>query len=168
MGCEPGSKAYRAYNPDTRRVHISHDIVFDEEAQWKWDVNTTGDVDTDFIIEYTSVYQPQVITSTGTAAEEQAEPVSPSASPPSSSLPASGQATPITTPTAGASPVEFVSPPAVPEDDLDADHDDAPLRFRTIDNVLGPATPPGLAARELDEELLLVGADEPASFAEAQ
>ena len=34
VGYEPGSKAYRAYDPMTRRIHISRDIVFDEAAQW--------------------------------------------------------------------------------------------------------------------------------------
>jgi transposase InsO family protein len=50
VGYEPGSKAYRAYNPLTRRVHISRDIIFDEAVQWAW----TADHDVhpgDFIIE---------------------------------------------------------------------------------------------------------------------
>jgi hypothetical protein len=33
---EPGSKAYRVYDPTTRRVHISRDVIFDEAAQWAW------------------------------------------------------------------------------------------------------------------------------------
>jgi hypothetical protein len=52
--------------------------------------------------------------------------------------------------------------------DLDADHDDAPLRFRRLDNVLGPTSPPGLAQRELEEHLLLASDTEPSTFAEAQ
>lgn len=32
VGYEPGSKAYHAYDPMTRRVHISRDIIFDEAA----------------------------------------------------------------------------------------------------------------------------------------
>jgi hypothetical protein len=34
VGYEPGSKAYRAYDPRTGYVHITHDTVFDELAQW--------------------------------------------------------------------------------------------------------------------------------------
>ena len=34
VGYEPGSKAYRVYDPVARRVHISRDVVFQEEAQW--------------------------------------------------------------------------------------------------------------------------------------
>jgi hypothetical protein len=29
---EPGSAAYRCYNPITKRVYINRDVIFDEEA----------------------------------------------------------------------------------------------------------------------------------------
>ena len=47
----------------------------------------------------------------------------------------------------GAQVVEFASPPTGGNDDyLDADHDeDAPLRFRKIDDILGPASLLGFA-----------------------
>jgi hypothetical protein len=32
VGYEAGSMAYRAYDPVTKRVHITRDVVFDEEA----------------------------------------------------------------------------------------------------------------------------------------
>ena len=32
VGYKPGSKAYRVYDPTTRRIHISRDVVIDEEA----------------------------------------------------------------------------------------------------------------------------------------
>jgi hypothetical protein len=54
------------------------------------------------------------------------------------------------------------------EDHLDADHDDdAPLRFRRIDNILGEAETPELAHRELEERLLLASDAEPTTFDEA-
>jgi transposase InsO family protein len=34
VGYESGSKAYRAYDPITKRVHVTCDVVFDEQAQW--------------------------------------------------------------------------------------------------------------------------------------
>jgi hypothetical protein len=40
VGYEPGSMAYRVYEPRSRRVHISRDVIFDESAQWKWDVGS--------------------------------------------------------------------------------------------------------------------------------
>jgi hypothetical protein len=37
---EPGSAAYRCYDPDTSRdtsrVHISRDVIFYEDASWDW------------------------------------------------------------------------------------------------------------------------------------
>lgn len=36
--------------------------------------------------------------------------------------------------------------------DLDDSCNSAPLRFRAVDNLLGPASPPGLAERELAPE----------------
>jgi hypothetical protein len=32
IGYEPGSKAYRVYDPMTRRMHVSRDLVFEEAA----------------------------------------------------------------------------------------------------------------------------------------
>ena len=56
IGYESGSKAYRAYDPATRRVHATRDIVFDEMAQWDWgsdaekkDASSHDDV---FTVEY--------------------------------------------------------------------------------------------------------------------
>ena len=64
---------------------------------------------------------------------------------------------------------EFVSP--LPNDDerVDASHDNTPLRYRGIDNVIGDVPVPGHAARDLnDETLCLVCEGEPSSFAEAE
>jgi transposase InsO family protein len=36
IGYECGSKAYRAYDLATKRVHVTRDVVFDESAQWDW------------------------------------------------------------------------------------------------------------------------------------
>lgn len=51
---------------------------------------------------------------------------------------------------------------------LDHDHDDdAPLRFRRVDNILGPATPPGFVDWDLEEHLMLASDIEPSTFEEA-
>jgi hypothetical protein len=34
FGYEPGSAAYRVYDPFGGHVHVSHDVVFDEGARW--------------------------------------------------------------------------------------------------------------------------------------
>lgn len=54
-------------------------------------------------------------------------------------------------------------------DHLDIDHDDAPLRLRSMDAVVGQAPVPGLAARDLQQEQLhAVSADEPSSLEDAE
>jgi hypothetical protein len=52
---------------------------------------------------------------------------------------------------------------------LDADHNTScPLRLRTLDNIIGDAEVPGLAARELDYgELMLAAGEEPTMFTDA-
>ena len=65
VGYEPGSKAYRVYDPSMRRVHISRDIVFDEAAQWTW--SAEHDVDPgEFIIQEFNPQEPAVIITTST------------------------------------------------------------------------------------------------------
>lgn len=36
LGREPGTKAYRLYDPKTGVVHISRDVVFEEAKSWTW------------------------------------------------------------------------------------------------------------------------------------
>jgi hypothetical protein len=60
-----------------------------------------------------------------------------------------------------------VSPPSVVPD-LNNDHDDdVPLRFRRLDDVLGPSTVLGLVESELAEELHTVSVEELTSLEEA-
>ncbi|KAF0912150.1 hypothetical protein E2562_013040 [Oryza meyeriana var. granulata] len=74
------------------------------------------------------------------------------------------------TPAERAATTEFVSPPSHDEERLDAAHSDTPVRYRTVDNLIGEdALGPGLAQWDLEEaSLLLVGPGEPCSFAEAE
>jgi transposase InsO family protein len=51
IGYEPSSKAWRFYNPVTRRVHVSCDAVFEEDHAWSWNEDEIGD-DEPFRVEY--------------------------------------------------------------------------------------------------------------------
>ena len=154
VGYKPGSKAYRVYDPTIRRIHISRDAVFDEEARWEWGADTTTSSDGDFTIQYTSVGHPKVTTTLLPQPQEDA------AGP---STPASTTNTRASTPT-----ITFASPPGIAKEDLDAEHEDnAPLRFRTIENILGPATNPSIVQRDQGKDLLLVSIDEHVSYEQA-
>jgi hypothetical protein len=62
--------------------------------------------------------------------------------------------------------VEHATPPTE-SPDLDMEHDDAPRRFRRLENILGPGSPPGLTNQEVIEELLAAINEEPSSADEA-
>lgn len=36
LGVEPGTKAYRLYDPSSNRIIVSRDVVFEEDKQWSW------------------------------------------------------------------------------------------------------------------------------------
>jgi hypothetical protein len=40
FGYEEGSKAYRMYNPTTNKVHVTRDVVFEEDRVWNWTPQT--------------------------------------------------------------------------------------------------------------------------------
>jgi hypothetical protein len=149
VGYEPGSAAYRCYDPHTKRVHISRDVVFDEDASWDWTDNQTEMTNSEFSVEgYPEDFQTTV---TETMLREQlpgkhvqteeAEQDSGGVSVSPVSLrqelsPARTAAIP-----GSAEPSPSATPPST---NLDADHDeDAPLRYRHLTDILGPGSPPG-------------------------
>ena len=36
LGKEPGTKAYRLYDPELKQIHVSRDVVFEEKKVWPW------------------------------------------------------------------------------------------------------------------------------------
>ena len=65
--------------------------------------------------------------------------------------------------------MKFASPLTHDEERVDAWYDGEPLRYRTMDNVLGDQPVPGLVPRDLEAQLQLACEDgEPRSFAEAE
>ena len=42
LGVSDESKAYRLYNPLTKRICISRDVVFDENSSWDWENKDKG------------------------------------------------------------------------------------------------------------------------------
>lgn len=41
LGTEPGSKAYRMFDPQTQKIIVRRDVVFDEAKCWNWSTTLT-------------------------------------------------------------------------------------------------------------------------------
>jgi hypothetical protein len=142
VGYESGSKVYSAYDPTMKRVHVTCDMVFDEQAQWDSgsgsDDSKPGSGDDVFTTEYTTT---GLIAPTADGTDEVLTEKSP--------LPAR----------AGDAEVDNDTD----DENLDADHDDdSSLRFRSMSDIL---TTPEFASRALVvEELHVVSSDESSSF----
>jgi hypothetical protein len=66
-------------------------------------------------------------------------------------------------------PVEFATPLSHDEERIDAYHDSEPLRYRTMENLLGNQPVLGLTPHDLEAQLHLVCDDgEPRPFVEAE
>src|SRR3954469_16813332 len=199
IGYAEGSKAYRILDPKTQRVRTARDVVFNEGRGWAWDkavddgLTPTYD---DFTVEYVHFEEVGGVgssSSSGMPTPVPKSPSTPASTPPaaprsptttsavSSPSPAPPQpATPRTpaplatppgtsTPAPAPSPVEFASPLSHDEERIDAYYDGEPLRYRTMEDLLGDQPTPGLASRDLEAQLQLVCEDgEPRSFAEAK
>jgi hypothetical protein len=142
VGYERGTKAYKVYDPVTRRVHITHDVVFDEEDQWDWSKSTDEEAtgEGDFSVEC-------MVFSTRRALEEHADA---DAVEWELQSPAAGEASPQILPDGAGVDQEHVMPESsILSDQLIADHDDAPLRWRSVDNIVGQAPVPGHAVRNM-------------------
>jgi hypothetical protein len=50
VGYEPGSATYMCYDPCTRRVHISRDVIFYEGASWVWAGDIVVDEEIEFLV----------------------------------------------------------------------------------------------------------------------
>jgi len=96
-----------------------------------------------FTVEYSTVDQGPPAAAEGAAEAAWDGPADSDTTPPPSPHATAGEAAGGSS---GAQAVEFASPPAGGDDNLDADHDEeAPLRFRKIENILGPTSPLGFA-----------------------
>uniref|UniRef100_A0ACD5Z1Q6 Uncharacterized protein n=1 Tax=Avena sativa TaxID=4498 RepID=A0ACD5Z1Q6_AVESA len=193
IGYAEGSKAYRILDPKTQRVRTTRDVVFNEGRGWAWDKvvddDSTPTYD-DFIVEHIhfegaggvgSSSSPSMPTSAPESSSTPAAPRSPTTTSVATS-PSSTPAQPATprtpAPTATSTPppahaehipVEFASPLPHDEERIDAYYDGEPLRYRTMETLLGDQPVPGLVPHDLEAQLhLACDEGEPRYFAEAE
>jgi hypothetical protein len=56
LGYAPGGKAYRCYDPASKRVVVTRDVVFDEGQPWPWTADGNENSSSEITVEYT-VYE---------------------------------------------------------------------------------------------------------------
>ena len=87
IGYEPGSKAYRFYDPAKGQAHVSRDVIFDDTTFWQWNDVTEADQNPNqFTVEY-------LVTESGEGGAQHREP-----SPSPVAAPGTHTPTPTTTP----------------------------------------------------------------------
>lgn len=132
FGYEEGAKAYRCYDPVNKSVHMTHDVIFDEDANWDWDNYASTSIGylkagDDFTVEY--LVEPGAKNSGSDASTGSLAPtMAPSAvahDEPPSAVPLAGGATTRQT--------EFVFPPP---DASSHSPDEATPRYRTMKDLL--------------------------------
>jgi hypothetical protein len=152
IGYEVGSKAYRVFDPVNNKVHVSRDIVFDENVFWQWDaVGHEELVEHPFTVEYL-VREPEQAT-----VDEHSDA--------RSAGPQEEQGTPSPGVTPDPALVVFATPPTVDENH-DA-NEGAQLRYRRIEDLLGNGRVQVVAGHDIDQ-LHAISVEEPATFAEAE
>lgn len=191
IGYADGAKAYRVYELMSRRVLMSHDVVFDETrgCDWSKSANHAASMAEELVFdELIDAGGPGAQDASATAASPLPRSPSPgeigsaastggepySASAPSPvSVPSPALASPSPSP-ASATPreaaqtqIESTTPLQDDEDRLDAFYDGEPLRYRRIDNILGDEAVPDVEPR-VCAELHLTHAGEWSTYAEAQ
>src|SRR6185437_14231234 len=174
IGYAAGSKAYRILDPETQRVRTARDVVFDEGRGWAWDKavddGSTPTYD-DFTVEYVHFEGAGGVGSSSSPSVPTPVPEPPpTLAPAPPAAPRPSATPPGTPPPAPAhSPVEFATPLTHDEERIDAYHDGEPLRYRTMEDLLGDQPVPGLVPHDLEAQLHLACDDrEPRSFAEAE
>jgi hypothetical protein len=154
IGYESRSKAYRWYDPVEQRIVVSCDVIFDEASMWCWQadgevaVNDTEPFTVDYVTEVIQVLkhlpaspaQPTASVGIDDALGSPARPVAPAG-------------------------MDSVEPKEI---DLDANHDNAPLRFPSINEVIGEGAPPSLSRRVLHSELNFTSVEELTTFRKAE
>jgi hypothetical protein len=176
LGYEPGSAAYRVYDPAAGKVHVSRDVVFDEDAAWNWTSTKKqkGDAADTFTVEHLVIpisgadgswnttrsgRAPDMPSENGTRTER-AHDVDDHATAGTGNAPS--PAPPATPATPPSRTVEFASPPS--NASQPSPGEEAPRRYRLLEelyDVTEETEAPG-------SDLCLLAADEPANFSEAE
>lgn len=137
LGREPGMKGYRLYDPISKRVLVSRDVIFDEEKSWPWGQEREDEVH--------NLGTSSILDVSGTEKEDQTD---------------TGY---VDGSEVGGA--ENNTPPHSPVTSTSRDdHDESgePRRYRSLVDVYNETEPV-----EVEEELMFMGVEEPQNFEQA-
>jgi hypothetical protein len=162
IGYEEGTKGYRLLDPVSKKLHISRDVIFEEDQAWNWEKETVEQTQLDqFIVEYPVTYGNPTTEQTATDSvpgslavgspdQNQFQPS------PGSYQGSIGTHTPSASSSAAPMNVEWATPPQ----GQSADSEGVPLRYRTLNELFDQTD-------EVEDfeysGLCLLAADEPIS-----
>jgi hypothetical protein len=157
IGYAKGSKAYKMYDPVTKSVHVSSDVIFDEDARWILEALGEAPASSPFTIEYPAYTTRTTSTQTDAAHAAKAGRTLSTPGPRQGTSSPAAMASPIVTPTPersgemrepsqAPSAVRFAAPPTTHSTLFNADDGtNAPHRFCYISDLLGE---PGRRSRQ--------------------
>lgn len=132
LGYAEGTKGYRMYDPVSKKLSISRDVIFEENKGWDWNFERDSQDRPEFLIADfdSTVVHPTIGTVQGSPQPEVSEP----ASPPSTQVfPMFGdpQQSPTHTASSSNSAAQWGTPPG----QQSSDAEEMPPRFRTLSNL---------------------------------
>ena len=157
IGYEPGTKAYRVYDPENKRLMISRDVIFDEKRSWSWGVKGTVTADSE-PEEPTFTYPDDDESEDGTVADPTIEEAVSDSENSGSGNAELQLGSPVPT-TPSQSTIQWATPPSGGT----ADSEGVPQRYRLVSDLLDSTEPVQLEY----SGLCLVAAEEPSTVDEA-
>ncbi|KAL8145519.1 hypothetical protein AgCh_003617 [Apium graveolens] len=173
LGKEPGTKAYRLYDPERKIVHVSRDVIFEENKAWMW----KHDKESDGKVHDTLTILESVTRSEGETNDEGDEPFTPVSErsssgeeEPNTSISSNTSSTSLssrtdTDGTGGSSSAHTSARDSTPffSENSDIDTDSGPRHYRSLHDIYNETQEIKLE----DDELLFAGVEEPASYTKA-
>ena len=149
LGVEDDSKAHRLFNPHKGAIHVSRDVIFDENVQWNWNVDDGRS--SGFEVEEPKTQAVSRI------------PIMPI----NTNNNTIGRGSPNPATSTMASTAASISPSrTLTETAEEEELNDGPIRYRNINDILRDA-PRVEREEEIEEEALLIEEEEPSCYREA-
>lgn len=151
LGKEPGTKAYRLFDPETNKISVSRDVLFEERRVWNWSQFSTPRASRleNFVVFTGGMHEHE---QTETIEDESGNTYTPSSATRSNQS-TNNEYTPQSSQRSSASVSSNTS----------SDEDSQPRPLRFLEDIYNETEPVELA----EDELMLMGIDEPVNYSQA-